>query len=448
MPFSERINALLAAKGLKVGDRIAVERRGVSFEGFLMPREDVERGDPDCLVIKLDSGYNVGVKIDAEANIRKLAGAVQLGKFDHFSPPPQRAQLPPVSIISTGGTISSRIDYFTGAVAPLFSPEEVLQGVPELGEIIRLRSAEKLFNLYSEDLSPRNWCKMAEKVVEKLAEGDAGVLVLHGTDTMHYTAAALSFMVRDLPSPVVLVGAQRSSDRGSRDTDMNLICASILAARGDIGEVGICMHGQMDDSFCLFIRGTRARKMHTSRRDAFRPVNDLPIARVWPDGRMEYVNPAVRRRTTKPWSDAVFEDKVALVKTYPGAPPLLLESLLDAGYRGIILEGTGLGHVPTQPEDPRASLLPAVSRGVEMGAVFAITSQCLYGRTSSQVYRNAILLSQAGALYLEDMLPEVAYVKLGWLLGHDYDVAEVKRLMASNVVGEISTRIRSDTFLI
>jgi len=448
MPFSEKINALLESKGLKPGDRLVVEKRGVIYEGFLMPREDIERGDPDCLVIKLDSGYNVGVKIDDETNVEKLTGAVKLEKFDHFSSQPQNPNLPPVSIISTGGTISSRIDYFTGAVATLFSPEEVLQGVPELGEIIRIRSAEKLFNLYSEDLSPSNWCKMAEKAVEKLSEGDAGVLVLHGTDTMHYTSAALSFMIRDLSSPVVLVGAQRSSDRGSRDTDMNLICASILAARGDVGEVGICMHGQMDDSFCLYIRGTRVRKMHTSRRDAFRPINDLPIARIWPDGRMEYVNPSVRRGSTKPWSDAVFEDKVAIVKTYPGTPPLLIESLLDAGYRGIVLEGTGLGHVPTQPEDQRMSLLPTVSRGVEMGVVFAVTSQCLYGRTSSQVYRNAILLSEAGAIYLEDMLPEVAYVKLGWLLGHNYDVAKVKRLMASNIAGEISTRIRPDTFLI
>jgi len=448
-PFSERVNAILESKGLKPGDRLVVERGGVSYEGYLMPREEVERGDPDCLVIKLDSGYNVGVKIDEMARVRKLHGAAaQLGKFDHYSPPPQDPRLPPVSIISTGGTISSRVDYFTGAVATLFSPEEVLQGVPELGEIIRIRSAEKLFNLYSEDLSPRNWSKIAEKVVEKLSEGDSGVLVLHGTDTMHYTAAALSFMVRDLSSPVVLVGAQRSSDRGSRDTDMNLICASILAARGDVGEVGICMHGQMDDSFCLLMRGTRTRKMHTSRRDAFRPINEHPIARVWPDGRIEYINPSVRRGSTKPYSDAAFDEKVALVRTYPGAPPLLLDALLDSGYRGIVLEGTGLGHVPTQPEDPKMSWLPSVARGVEMGVVFAVTSQCLYGRTSSQVYRNAILLSQAGAVYLEDMLPEVAYVKLGWLLGHGYDPQKVKGLMASNIAGEISTRIRPDTFLL
>jgi glutamyl-tRNA(Gln) amidotransferase subunit D len=448
LPYSARICALLDHTGLRTGDRLIIERLGVIYEGFLMPREDVERGDADCLVIKLDNGYNVGVRVDDRTVIGKLEGSVRLEKFDHVAPSAQTPQLPPVSIISTGGTISSRIDYFTGAVATLFSPEEVLQGVPEIGDIIRLRSAERLFNLYSEDLSPKNWCKLAVKVVEKLSEGDAGVLVLHGTDTMHYTAAALSFMVRDLSSPVILVGAQRSSDRGSRDTDINLICASILAARGDVGEVGICMHGEMDDSFCLYIRGTKARKMHTSRRDAFRPVNDLPIARIWPDGRLEYINPSRRRGSATPFADAVFEDKVALVKAYPGAPPLIIEALIDSGYKGIVIEGTGLGHVPTQPEDRGMSWISAVERGVGMGVVFAVTSQCLYGRTSPQVYRNAILLNKAGAVYLEDMLPEVAYVKLGWLLGHGYAPEDVRKSLTSNIAGEISSRIRPDTFLL
>ncbi|MBO3802755.1 MAG: Glu-tRNA(Gln) amidotransferase subunit GatD [Candidatus Brockarchaeota archaeon] len=448
MPYSKRVNELLEAAGLKPGDRVLVEKPGASYEGYLIPREEVERGDPDCVVIKLDSGYNVGVRVDGGATVKKLPGSIRLEKFGHPAPFVQNPELPPVSIISTGGTISSRIDYYTGAVATLFSTEEVLQGVPELAEIVRVRSAERLFNLYSEDLSPKNWCSRSEKVVAKIVEGDSGVLVLHGTDTMHYTAAALSFMIRNLSSPVVLVGAQRSTDRGSRDTDMNLVCASILAGRGDVGEVGICMHGEMDDSYCLFIRGTKARKMHTSRRDAFRPVNDLPIAKVWPDGRVEYVNVSVRRGASKPFPEAVFEEKVAIVKSYPGAPPTLLEALIDSGYRGIVIEGTGLGHVPTEPEDKKMSWLPAVRRGVEMGVVFAVSSQCLYGRTSSQVYRNAILLSKAGAVYLEDMLPEVGYVKLGWLLGHDYDVETVKRLLVTNIAGEIGSRVRADTYLI
>lgn len=448
LPYSKRVNDLLEANGLKPGDRILVEKQGASYEGFLIPREEVERGDPDCVVIKLDSGYNVGVRIDGSAVVKKLPGSIQLEKFSHPVTTVQDAGLPPISIISTGGTISSRIDYYTGAVATLFSPEEVLQGVPELANIVRIRSAERLFNLYSEDLSPKNWCRLSEKIVAKLLEGDSGILVLHGTDTMHYTAAALSFMIRDLSSPVVLVGAQRSTDRGSRDTDMNLICSSILAGRGEVGEVGICMHGEMDDSYCLFLRGTKVRKMHTSRRDAFRPINDLPIAKIWPDGRIEYINVSVRRGTSKPFSDAVFEEKVAIVKAYPGSPPSLLETLLDKGYRGIVIEGTGLGHVPTEPEEKSMSWLPAVRRGVEMGVIFAVSSQCLYGRTSSQVYRNAILLSKAGAVYLEDMLPEVGYVKLGWLLGHDYDVETVKRLLVTNIAGEIGKRVRADTYLI
>lgn len=432
-----------------MGDRLRVRKAGVVFEGFLLPREDIDLGDPDCLLLKLDNGYNVGVKIGPSAAIERLEGGVELERFERPSPVEQNPSLPHIALLSTGGTIASRIDYYTGAVAPYFSPDEVLQGVPEVGDLVYIRSAERLFSLFSENMAPLQWAEVARRSVESLAEEVSGVIILHGTDTMHYTAAALSFMVREPRAPVILVGAQRSSDRGSRDADMNLICASHIAAKADIAEVGICMHGQTDDTYCSFLRGTKTRKMHTARRDAFRPVNDLPLLRVWPDGRIEHTNPSFRRRSeAETWADAVFEERTALLKVYPGAPPSLLDHLVDRGYRGVVLEGTGLGHVPTEPLEERHSWLPAVRRAVEEGVVVAVTSQCLYGRTSTYVYRSARFLTNAGAIYAEDMLPEVAYVKLGWLLGHEYNVEEVKRLMTTSMAGEISPRVRADTFLI
>lgn len=130
-------------------------------------------------------------------------------------------------------------------------------------------------------MKPKHWIKIAHEVAKSLNSGDSGVVVAHGTDTMGYTAAALSFMLRDLGKPVILVGAQRSSDRPSSDAAMNLIC-SVRMSTSDVAEVMVVMHGETGDTYCLAHRGTKVRKMHTSRRDAFRSINDVPIAKVWP----------------------------------------------------------------------------------------------------------------------------------------------------------------------
>ncbi|MEM3368917.1 MAG: Glu-tRNA(Gln) amidotransferase subunit GatD, partial [Thermoproteota archaeon] len=352
MPYSKRVQELFTKNGISVGDMVEVEAYGERLLGVLLPREEIDFGDQDAIVIKLKNGYNVGVNISNISSIRKTETHIELEKFPKITEIKQKPELPKISFISTGGTISSRIDYLTGGVAMLFSPEEILNGVPELQSIANIRKAERLFSLASEDLTPNEWKQIARKVVEFLREGDEGVVILHGTDTMHFTAAALSFMIRGLNVPVVLTGAQRSVDRGSRDSDFNIISSAIVATKFPYAVVSIVFHSSMNDDEAIVIRGTRARKMHTSRRDAFRPINELPIAKVSKDGDISVLihNLKLRSKDT-PWADDVFEEKTALIKTYPGSNPEILDFLIDKGYKGIVLEGTGLGHVPTQTLD-------------------------------------------------------------------------------------------------
>lgn len=446
MPYSAEVERKLSEKGVKPGDRIRLKRGKLVVEGILLPREEVDFGDSDVLVIKLYNGYNVGFKL-GDGEVMKLEGSVELGKFKALEKVEQDKKLPPVSIFSTGGTISARIDYYTGGVSMLFTPEELFYNVPEVLKIAYLRRVERLFSLASEDMSHREWSTMARKAAESLAEGDAGVLILHGTDTMHYTSAALSFMLRGLNAPVVLVGSQRSSDRGSRDSDMNIICGLQVATRMNLGEVAVCMHAESGDTFNLVMRGTRVRKMHSTRRDAFKPVNSPPLARVWPDGRIEMIEKEYRPRgTDPPVVDDAFEPKTALVKAYPGSDPDVIDFLVDKGYKGIVIEGTGMGHVPTEPLDKKLSWVDSVKRGLEEGVFIAMATQCVFGRVDPYVYRNARIMMKLGVTYCEDMLSEVAYVKLGWLLGHGFDNETVRRLMLHSFAGEISRRSLYSTY--
>ncbi|MCL5239382.1 MAG: Glu-tRNA(Gln) amidotransferase subunit GatD [Candidatus Marsarchaeota archaeon] len=274
-----------------------------------------------------------------------------------------------------------------------------------------------------------------------------GVVILHGTDVMHYTSAALSFMLSGLSGPVVLTGAQRSVDRGSSDAFMNLVCAAHLAGKANIAEVGICMHASSSDSYCSFIRGTKARKMHTTRRDAFRPINSRPIATVDPAGNIDYVSP--HRRIGEGGGElrlkAGYEPKVALLKFYPNSDPEIIDYYVDKKYKGIIIEGTGMGHVAVSPADEKYSWLGHIKRAADAGVVVGMTSQTLNGRVNTNVYRNLRLIAGAGAIYCQDMLPEVALVKLGWLLGN-HKRAEAAKMLDKNIAGEITERTEVDWF--
>jgi len=282
-----------------------------------------------------------------------------------------------------------------------------------------------------------------------------GVIITHGTDTLHFTSAALSFMLKNLNKPVALVGAQRSPDRGSFDGSLNLICSSYFTGYSNIAEVCVVMHGTIEDTFCYAHRGTKVRKMHTSRRDAFQSVNDFPIAKIWHDGKIEIINENYRKRNEqKVVADTKFESKIALLKFYPGSNPEILDWYVDKGYKGIVIEGTGLGHVATalssnkkEKNRQKLSWLPHIKRAVEKGITIVMTSQTLYGRVNPFVYRNLRLVSEAGVIYAEDMLPETAYVKLGWVLGHTKNKEKIKEMMLTNIAGEINPRLNPKMFL-
>ena len=419
--------------------RVRVKLRGgLVLTGLVMPRPHF--GDSRALVLKLDNGYNVGFSVERIEDIALEEARSVQGGAEGPAPPSQKSGLPTVFFVGTGGTIASRVDYVTGAVYPYFTAEELYSMIPELEEIAVVKT-ETLFNIFSEDMTPRHWSLLAQRIggiFEK--EAPAGVVVAHGTDTMHYTASAIAFAARKLPGPVVFTGAQRSSDRPSSDAALNVVGASITAASAPFAESVIAMHGGMGDEVVLVHRGVRARKMHTSRRDAFMSVNSLPLARVdLTARRLE-----VLQREYKPRVDEVevhpkFCEKVALVKFYPGMEPELFDYFQEQGYRGIVIEGTGLGHV-------RSLLVDRIARIVKDGVLVVMTSQCLWGRINMNVYRTGVELLKAGVVPAEDMLPEAAFAKLSWVLGQTDDAEEARKLFSENLAYEMSSRTEFSSY--
>ena len=436
--YGGRAIEVLESIGAKVGDRLRVEKAGRFYEGVLMPRS--ESGDPNHLVLKLRSGYNLGVRVSRGVRVSKIGE----GKLPGLGLPPLEVKhdqnLPDVTIVGTGGTIASRVDYRTGAVYPTFTPQEIYATVPELSALANIRVVEAC-NVFSEHMTPQLWVKIGETIAKEINGGASGVVVAHGTDTMGYTAAALSFMLRGLFRPVVLVGSQRSSDRPSSDAALNLISAVTVAGRSDIAEVCVVMHGSMEDDFCLIHRGTRVRKCHTSRRDTFQSINDIPVGMV--RGReLKFFRDDYNRAGPegKVKIEGKFEPRVALLKVTPGMPSSVIDGTLAAGDRGIVLEGTGLGHAPE-------TLFEGIKHAVAKGVPVVMTSQCLWGRVDMKVYSTGRDLLQLGVIPGEDMLPEVAWVKLMWLLGQTKDPKEISELMQRNLAGEITQGTRPDMFL-
>lgn len=420
------------------GDTIAI----IKTDGEKVKGRLIESYDKDVLLVKLESGYNIGIKKDDIKGISVEKRERQESKKEEIK---QNTKLPSVSVIMTGGTIASKLDYNTGGVKWLMNPDEIFSIAPKVFDITRIKIIEKPFMLASENMTPKEWKILATKTAELLNKPEnKGVIITHGTDTLHYTAAALSFMLKNINKPVVLTYAQRSTDRGSSDTALNLACSG-KAALSDIAEVMLVGHATTNDDYCIAIRGTKARKMHTSRRDTFRPINDLPIAKIYPD-RIEALQDYKKRNDNlKAKADTKFEEKIALVKYYPGAKPDILEFYAEKGYKGIIIEATGLGHVAT--EESRNNWLPAIKECIRKGIIICFAAQTIYGRLDPYVYSPGRKLADMGVIFLEDMLPETAYVKLGWVLGHTSYPAKVKGMMLENYAGEINKRINEESFL-
>ncbi|OIO26389.1 glutamyl-tRNA(Gln) amidotransferase subunit D, partial [Candidatus Micrarchaeota archaeon CG1_02_55_22] len=291
-----------------------------------------------------------------------------------------------------------------------------------------------------EDMNIADMQEIAKESAKLLNAGNHGLIITHGTDILHYTAAAVALMLNNPARPIALVGAQRSPDRASFDGSMNLLCAAHYVA-SDIGETAVVMHADGNDVYCHANPATKVRKMHTSRRDAFRTINSQPIARVYPDGRIEELRENRRANDDKVVADTRFENKIALVKLVPGLDPEILQYYKDKKYRGLIIEGFGLGHVPNETRQPGYNWVKAVKKVVDAGIFVGITSQCINGRVNSNVYRNLRDLAATGATHLEDMLPETAYIKLGCALGRFKDVDKAKKFMLKNVAGEFNPRL-------
>jgi glutamyl-tRNA(Gln) amidotransferase subunit D len=400
------------------------------LEGILMPR--YELADDKHIVVKLANGYNIGVRVVPHMRIERVGKGVR-PSFKSKEISEKQEDLPTVVVISTGGTIASRIDYRTGAVHSALSASELLSVVPELSQVANIQT-EILFSLFSENLHGPHWSRLAKSVAKHIERGVDGVVICHGTDALAYTSAALSFALQNLPIPVILVGSQRSSDRPSSDATLNLLNAVMAAARAPIAEVMISMHESTSDTTTILHRGTQTRKCHTSRRDAFESINADPFARIRENEfQMMTSNYLKRRSTRKLLLKPDFEEKVALVKFYPSLPPSLIRWLVDNSFLGIVFEGTGLGHVAEY-------LLPEIEYAATRGLVLGMCSQCIWGRINMNVYATGMDLQKIGVIPLEDMIAETAVIKMMWAFGQTNDTDEIKKIMLSNVAGEMNIR--------
>jgi glutamyl-tRNA(Gln) amidotransferase subunit D len=432
--------ALSVLKENKVSVWSAVEmdtKRGI-FKGIILPRS--ETADNHHIVLKLPNGYNVGI------NVAVINQITETGRKEaNYKIPekefPYDPKKPNVKLLGTGGTIASRLDYRTGAVIPAFSPGELYGSVPELADICNLET-EKLYGVFSENMAPEQWIGTAQAIGREIEKGIHGIVIGHGTDTMHHTAAILSFMVQKSPVPIVMVGSQRSSDRPSSDAALNLIHAVKTAAESDIAETMVCMFGPTSDQYGLLHRGTRVRKMHSSYRSTFRTIGDIPIARVDRQKitplRSDYYH---RRPDRNVIINTNFEERVSIVYYYPNMQPDIIDSLTDNDYRGIIIAGTGLGHV-------NKPLYPSLKRAYEKGIAIYMTVQTLWGYVQMYVYETGREIMELGVVPCANMLPEVAYVKLGWALGQSRDPEKVKEIMLTPIAGEITEREPYNGYLV
>jgi len=426
MKYTGLVGKLLEASGAELGDVIEVWIGEVVQSGILMPHHDFS--SPSIVTLKLPNGYNIGVRVDKDAKVKVVSK--KEAKDHRAFTLPSDASKKDVAVISTGGTIASYVDYRTGAVHPAISAEELVFSVPELMDLCNVR-AKVLYSILSENMKVSHWQGLARAVAHELNSGAVGVIVPHGTDTMGFSSAALAFMLRNLTGPVVCVGAQRSSDRPSSDAIMNLLAATRLCVDSDLGEVCVLMHGESSDSYCLAHRGTKVRKMHSSRRDAFRSVNAEPIARI--DGpSMTFMSEYQKRSPGPVELKDKMDGRASMLHFYPGFEAAHFD-LIAQNVKGIVVAGTGLGHISEE-------IVGSVKRAVKDGVHVYVTTQCLYGSVNLNVYSTGRDMLVAGAVPLADMLPETAYVKLMWAMGQAESPEEVRKIMLTNIAGEMSSR--------
>ena len=419
---------LLEKNKVEIWDIVQIKTGKTQYKGIVLPR--IEHSAPNFINIKLENNYNIGVKVSEIIEIKKIGRREASYKIPEKKFP-QNKDLPNLKLFGTGGTIASRLDYTTGAVIPSFTPGELFSAVPELAEICNLE-CEIVFEILSENMEPGNWQKLAEKVKDAANSGVDGIVIGHGTDTMSYTSAALSFMLKDLSIPVVLVGSQRSSDRPSSDAAINLINAAVVAS-SDIAEVVVTMLGSSSHDYGLIHRGTLVRKMHSSVRNTFRTINSIPLGLVQNRKIKMFTTDYRKKSKMKTQTLTNFEKKIALVYSYPGNDNELINFYIDNGYKGIVFVGTGLGHVST-------TIYKSIKRAIQEGITVLMTTQTLHGFVGMNVYSTGRELLNMGVIPGRNLLPEVAYVKLGWVLGQTSEPDEIIKLLSQNIAGEFLER--------
>jgi glutamyl-tRNA(Gln) amidotransferase subunit D len=422
---------VLQEAGVEIGDVLELDVGGEIVKGTVVPR--YQSNDDSHIVVKLRSGYNVGISLSKISSVKKIA-AGERPAFASQAPRP-RADLPEVAILGTGGTIASRVDYRTGAVHPAISAEDLYSLMPELSDTARI-SPEIVFTVSSENLEPEHWGKIAEKVAECVSRGVTGVVITMGTDVMGYTSAALAFALPDVPVPVLIVGSQRSSDRPSSDAYLNLMGAVSLAVTAPFSGVYVVMHANTSDDVLAVHQGTRVRKNHTSARDAFESVGAEPVA-YWTRRGIELTPRETlppRREGARTFSPRPrFDSSAALLKFYPSMSESYLEAITGTGLKGLVIEGTGLGHINSKNIAHLRNL-------IQKGGLVCMTSQCVWGRVDLNVYGNGRDLLQAGVLPLEDMLGETALAKMMWVLANAQSADERIKMMQANLAGEVTER--------
>jgi glutamyl-tRNA(Gln) amidotransferase subunit D len=423
---------------VRVWGQAKVDTTRGAFVGTILPRS--ENDDDQHIVMKIPTGYNVGIDIKTitemeETGYKKANYKIPEKEF------PYTDNLPSVKLFGTGGTIASRLDYRTGAVIPAFSPGELYGAVPELADICNL-TTEKLFAVFSENMGPKQYIALAKAIGREIENGVDGIVIGHGTDTLHHTGAALTYMVQNPPVPIVLVGSQRSSDRPSSDAALNLMHATYTAGHSDIAEVMVCMFGPTSDEYGLLHKGTRVRKMHSSYRSTFRTIGDIPLATVSRTGfkhlKKDYHH---RRKDRNVIIKPYFSDKVTMLYYYPAMKPDVLHAIIDQGYKGVVIIGTGLGHVNKE-------LYPAIERAHAEGVHMYMTLQTIWGYVHMFVYDTGRDMMAKGIIPAGNMLPEVAFIKLGWALGQTEDYEEVKKLMLTPINDDITEREPYNGYLV
>ena len=420
--YKGKIRDFLISNKVDVGDLVKITSE-LTYSGILMPR--YESGDESHIVLKLKSGYNIGIKFEKIEKLEKI-GERQPNN-ENSQTIVKNEELPKILLLSTGGTIASKVDYRTGAVTPALSAKELYEAVPEIAEIANV-DAEVLFSEYSENLQPEHWLEIAKKIDSVVDSDYAGIIIAHGTDTMHYSSAFLSFALSGFKKPITLVGSQRSSDRPSSDAALNLIAATKFLVNTKSKGVFVVMHQNESDDAIACHLGTRVRKNHTSKRSAFQTVGSEPAFVMYENEILENMkNTFFKENEYNPRIN--LDTKVALIKYHPGFNPEIIDSLIKLEYRGIIFEGTGLGHVGRTMYD-------SIKKAKENGIFLGMTSQCIDGRVSMTVYESGRDLLDMGIIPLENMIPEVALVKAMWVLGNCNSEDDIKNMMLENYSSE------------